>query len=297
MPREQRIQLAAKLNDFAALTSSEKAAIRALDDQLRKLPEAERASYYAVLRRYHLWVKSLSDAQRAELSAAPPEKRRSLVDKFRHEKWGLDMSSASPLALTDFGAASAYDLATSARTWFNLSEPERSAVSRIKDPQARTRRMGELMAAKKVERVARPTLTKEQEKALFTRASGMSPRLDAALKRDEQMNPDEQMKPERRLRLLEHAYFLDQPPKKVDSENLYAFDAALPSWIRGMIDPLPPEEARRRLTILYRLVFPPGHEFAEAKTAPTPKKGTGPVDKKGASGTVPRKPAAPAGPY
>ena len=51
-------------------------------------------------------------------------------------------------------------------------------------------------------------------------------------------------------------YFLEKPPAAVEPGRLMRFEAALPRWYRGEFDHLPPEEARCRLTILYRLIYP-----------------------------------------
>ncbi len=75
--------------------------------------------------------------------------------------------------------------------------------------------------------------------------------------------------PRVRRRLAENYYFIEHPPETVDPENLLRFETALPSWFRPSFDPLPPDEARRRLTILYRLVYPHPQEMPVEK-APRP---------------------------
>jgi hypothetical protein len=77
--------------------------------------------------------------------------------------------------------------------------------------------------------------------------------------------------------LAESLYFMDHPPAYVSEANLLRFEAEIPSWLRAVLDPLPPEDARRRLKILYREIHPVGEippapkpEPAKAKEPPKP---------------------------
>ena len=55
LPREQRLQLSKTLEEeFDALPSAERSAIRELDAALAKLPPEVQARYRVVLRRYHV---------------------------------------------------------------------------------------------------------------------------------------------------------------------------------------------------------------------------------------------------
>ena len=61
-------------------------------------------------------------------------------------------------------------------------------------------------------------------------------------------------------------YFIENEPKKVEPSNLFRFLSILPKVISESFTYLPPEEARRRLTILYRLLYPyPGEMPALAR--------------------------------
>ncbi len=105
--------------------------------------------------------------------------------------------------------------------------------------------------------------------------------------------------PNRRASLIHglagNYYFIVNPPEKVEPSNLFRFLSALPKGIAESFTYLPPEEARRRLTILYRLLYPspsdmppfgsssnlPGAPAAEStgKTElPSPKPAPGPSD-------------------
>ena len=74
------------------------------------------------------------------------------------------------------------------------------------------------------------------------------------------------------------------------------FEAALPPWYRGEFDHLPPEEARRRLTILYRLVYPFPSDMPEAQKATNAAKHGASADRRDTSiiaAAAPPRPAAP----
>jgi hypothetical protein len=74
-------------------------------------------------------------------------------------------------------------------------------------------------------------------------------------------------------RLAANLYFVDNPPKPVTPDRLAAFLAAYPAWIQSTFLGCAPDEARRRLTIVYRLVFPYPDEIKPAAKAPAPAPG------------------------
>ena len=56
-------------------------------------------------------------------------------------------------------------------------------------------------------------------------------------------------------------YFLNRKQMAVKSDRLAALVAAFPTFVQSSFEQYPPDEAQRRLTIVYRLVFPPGEEM------------------------------------
>jgi len=280
IPREQRVYLDKKLREFDALDRGEQASIRALDEALAALPEGDRANQYAVMRRYYLWVQTLTEAQRNELNAAPLSKRMRVVEKLRAEQRATNPSTPMLFRIGDFGGASPYNLATRIKVWLRLSAAQKAEVSKLPE-DARPGRMNELAKSLKVTPVTEPPLSDEQAKTILDRALKKTPLLDALLKRGD----DEKKKAARQRRLLESYYLLEHPPEKVKTENLLRFDAALPPWIRATFDALAADEARRSLSILYRLVFPAPEEMEAPKSgaatpASTPTKGQPPASKK-----------------
>ena len=51
-------------------------------------------------------------------------------------------------------------------------------------------------------------------------------------------------------------YWSEHPPKAVTPERLSAFLAEFPPWLQSAFDAHPPEDAQRRLSVVYRLIFP-----------------------------------------
>jgi hypothetical protein len=79
--------------------------------------------------------------------------------------------------------------------------------------------------------------------------------------------------------LAESRYFSEHPPQPVTPARLAQFEAEIPSWLRATFDSLPPDDARRRLAVLYRQIYPAPQEIppaarpepADAKARPAPK--------------------------
>ena len=72
MPRERRVALSENLERFDKLNPAEQAAIRKLDAEIARKDPVEQARYRSLLRRYHLWVNSLTDEEQKD----PVECRR-----------------------------------------------------------------------------------------------------------------------------------------------------------------------------------------------------------------------------
>lgn len=259
MPREQRLHLAAQLKIFDGLGPDEQAALRAIDRALAAEPEGDRENDFAVLRRYHLWVQSLPEVRRGELKAATPEARLALARKYRAEQRTVGAGASQFLKVADFRGVSPYVLAHLIQVWFSLKPAQQAEVTGLpeNDRGPRLHQLGKTM--KPIAR--RPNSAKVHE--LYDHALKAYP----FLKKAEAAKNPEQFK----QRLADHFAFLETPPPKVAPDKLLAFDRALPVWVRGGIDTLPPEEARRRLTVLYRLVYSDGEKDAAKTVAPRSK--------------------------
>ncbi|MGE3819146.1 MAG: DUF3106 domain-containing protein [Isosphaeraceae bacterium] len=281
LSRERRQSLAAKLQEFETLDPAERARVRALDQKLAELPETQRADYLAVLRRYHVWLSGLSEAERAEINDAPPTLRASVVSRIKTEQSSRVPSPPLFLLAADFGGFSPFDLANRMKVWLALDAAQKAEINRLEEP-ARSRRLQELGRSLGVSAVGR--ISQAQEDQAFDRArrSAIFPLLN---------RPEELVKVGRlKQRLAESAYFSENPPAKVSPENLLRFAEAMPIWMRSLIDPMPPDDARKRLTVLYRLVFPAPAELPSA--APARAKPSGPPGI-----PAPPKPTGPAAPF
>jgi hypothetical protein len=286
MPREERMALFEKLKEFDALGSAEKAAIRALDERIAQLPADEQANYWSVLRSYHHWVKGLSEQQRNELNAVPPSERMKLVTKLRAQEPVTSRTSQLPLVVQvlDFASMTPLELAHRIKAWLELAPEQRAEIEKLESTAERQKRLLELAQHVKISPQFRISKSEEDEILAKLEASPQwknAPFLNPMKKAD----PAKQEKVRRRIATSYH--FLEKPPAAVGSTHLMRFEAALPPWYRGQFDHLPPEEARRRLTILYRLIYPAPGEMPElrkaagaaagqgATTAPVPATGGG----------------------
>jgi hypothetical protein len=272
MPRERRLYLAEKLKEFDGLDKAERDSVRELDRRVSALPEEDRANYYTVLHRYHLWLQSLPEAQRNEINAKPPSERMTIVSRVIKDQASRAPASPPFFQIADVGGVSPFNMANQAKIWLALPNRQKEEVARLPE-QERQQQLRKLGGEFKVKPIPRPT--KAEEDAIESRA--LKGAAFPALKRFN----DEATKPAMKKRMLEHYYFLEHPPARVSTENLVRFTAALPPWLRTRFDPLPPDEARRRLSILYRLIYPQGSEYQEPKPeTPTasapPKAGTPP---------------------
>ncbi len=266
MPPELRNQLADQLKAFDLLDRGEKEGVRALDQKIGAEPEENRLLYYGVLQRYHAWVQSLTETQRNELSAAPPETRWALVTKIVADRKTKSAEKFEPSVFhyADFGGVSPFELAERIKAWMVMTDEEKAEVNKL-DPADRMKRMSRFVQDKKTH-LKRPEPAKLD--AAYKRAldSGRFPFLKKA---EESKDAKKQANIKRRF--VDNYFYVENPPSKVSPENLLRFERSLPAWIRGGFDTLPPDEARRRLAILYRLVYPSGEIGAATAKVSTTK--------------------------
>jgi hypothetical protein len=280
MPRERRIALSENLERFDKLDPAERAAIRKLEAQIARKNPVEQARYRSVLRRYHLWVNNLSDEEKAQLKATEgAEARFNLARKFRLKE--LEGGATGPrvfgIRTGDYGLIGPYEAAHLLKIWKLLTPARRLEIERQRERGVILR---EILGYQGSVGVAFQPFPAAEEK-----------RLDAKLEADEvfkkQLGPILARRPEanpkkaeavakgaflrpNQVRFAEFLYF-EEPehkPKAVSRRNIERFAASCPNWLREMIDPLSPDDARAYLTIVYRLLYPePGEMPAEARPA------------------------------
>ncbi len=298
MPPERRRELAANLGAFDRLPADERAAIRKLDAELAGLPDDERSRLVEVMRRYRHWLDGLDPKRREQVEKAPVDKRAALVQQFRAEDaqaarrrfeavW-VRSSTTSPVSV--------FETAYLIQVWFAIDPDERAAFESQRGGE-RIQPLARLGQQKGLRRDLRPLLDElealrgDVDSGVPTKALGLArrdldelrtllqdgdfPERPAALKKAIRGAPNV-------MRLIEARFLRKFDPAPVGPAELARFEASLPSILTATIDPLPPDAARRRLTILYRLAFGDG-----------PMPDIAPARPPAASTPAPRKPAAP----
>ena len=291
MPREQRLHLSQTLEEFDSLPSGDRAAIRDLDASLAKLPPETQARYRVVLRRYHVWVDGLDDVQKKKLAeAGSVDAKLSLVTKWRKAEREAETRVRKNLIFgihpSDLNTIPPFEMAYLLRVWRKLDAKDRAEVEKIERMPQRLMDLGGRGSGARSGSSAAPSprgdggrlgqagsRTDEKVKSIFPRwvaKTGRRP-IPIAEKRAAKRpaNPIHQM--------AESLYFIENPPEPVAAARLAQFDATIPNWLRATLDPLPPDEARRQLTILYRQIYPPGQDIPppnkaeQTKPKATPK--------------------------
>ncbi len=312
IPREYRQTLSDKLRDFDRLSSSDQAAIRSLDQQISSEAPATRASYLSVIHRYHLWLASLPPDQRKLIEDTPPDRRMAVVSKIRAKNKSRSAAWNGQTSL-QLAGPSPINLARRLQTWINLSAKDRVEMEKL-DPAARQQRFKSLVRPKDLRHI--PQLTPEQIEDSVKKMR-TEPHLEAwitQIERDAANKAATANAPPKKAAnttkkaeaakahgippqlhaLAENYHFLIDPPKKVDPTKLLLFEAELPQWFRAAFDHFSPEEAKRRLTILYRLIYGDSDDpGAKPPASPRPARDKPPAQKPKAS---PAKGASPTSP-
>jgi hypothetical protein len=290
LPPEARQRLVENLQKFDLLYLPEQQrALRELDRRINELDPTQQAQYLATAHRYHNWLDSLPEKKQDELKDKPPGERMDLIKKLLKEHPVPRASTARFLQFVDVGDYSPFELATIYQTWLTMSAAERQQVEKMLPGPRRKRFLGKEAAkniAAEFDRHAFDEVKWVRELEAFAEKH-KSAFLIQELKTGEDGRPHEVL---RRQAINFHFLLENHRPKPVDPERLDDFLTSFPPWLRSRFDHHSPDEARRRLTVVYRLVYPPGHEIkkdlrpatrsASARTSPPPARGTpGPAGK------------------
>ncbi|MGC8638888.1 MAG: hypothetical protein ACP5XB_03295 [Isosphaeraceae bacterium] len=317
MSARQRTALAQALQRFdLKIPPDEQESIRQIDSRLNALPPDERVRYLAVLRRFHNWLDTLPNDVRDNLLAKAPQERmpqiKTLLARYPLPREG----NPTWRQFTEFTGPSFFELASLFKLWQDMTPAERGEIEKL--PIAK-RRAGLLEHGlqKRSLHEFRPKDFRLEEwlpkvDAKINELREIDPELRTALTKAEKKTEDlAKEKPSAVVparppilhRLAVNLYTLSQNPHPVSVEKLDAFFSALPPWVQSSFDPYPADLARRRLTLVYRLVFPYPAEFRPpqhtqkpqrtTKAATGPGPGAVPVAPGVASPPVPRPPAAP----
>ena len=278
MSPQQRTELADALKQFdLQLTLDQQKSIRDIDQQISKLAAEDKVHYLAALRRYHNWLDSLPDAVRDNLQAKPPGERMAQI-KTMISRYPVPRGS-NPywMQLSDVAAGSPFELAVTFKIWQELSLQERREIEGLPAGPQRKSKLLEYGRGLKLREIRPPdfhvdewipkveakiaeiqNFDPELKSAIEKAGKNAAAKAEAAAKRkNEAKEPTARPLSPLMRRLAINLYFLEQPPpRQVDPQRLAQFFAAMPQWVRTSFDSYTADEARRRLTLIYRLLYP-----------------------------------------
>jgi len=313
MSLQQRAELTEALKQFDfQLTPDQQKSIRQIDQQLIGLGAEDKVHYLAALRRYHNWLDSLPETVRDNLQAKPPAERMAQI-KTLISRYPLPReSSPSWMQFAEVGGMSPFELAITFKIWQELTPEQRREIEGLPAGGQRRSKLLEDGRELKLNREVRPHDFRVDDwipkvEAKIADISAFDPELKGAVAKAEKLaavkaelaskRKNEGKEQAVRIisplmrRLAINLYFLEQPaPRPVDPERLAQFFAAMPPWVRTSYDSYTADEARRRLTLVYRLLFP-NDEFKP--TRPGTSVATGSTASKGSPTPPPPVPAAP----
>jgi hypothetical protein len=283
MSSQQRDELAEALRRFdLQLTPEQQKSLRELDQQIVRLPLEERVHYLAVLRRYHNWLDTLPEAVKDDLLTRSPEQRmaylKSLTSRYpvpveRTPYW---------MQFAEVAGGSPFELAAVFKIWHDLAPDQRREIEKLATVAKRRDKLFEYGRELRVFREIRPVDFVLEEwipkvEVKIDELRGSDPELRAAITKAENRLElaaknkgltKARVHPPILRRLAINLYLLSQdPPRPVSQARLDEFFAELPPWVHSSFDSYPADEARRRLTLVYRLVFPYPAEFQPARSA------------------------------
>ena len=295
MSRQQRQSLAEKLKEFDGLGPEEQKTIRDLDTEIQKLPQQNREEAYSVMRRYHLWLTTLSETDRKELDTLPSNEKMERVRRLFKQQKASSVGDPSDVPSAGFGNHSLYEMATQIKTWFALTPDRKSSLLSMKEFD-RVKKLREFHQELRIPGLPRPAMTADGEKFAMDRWQMFQEQLNipALKKMDDPNNAEFQKKKRRILRQFAENQVLETVEvEKVRSERLTDFAVRMPPWFRAKFDRVSPEAARQQLTLLYRLVFPFPSEIPPLKPAGKPPANGGVPAKGGETKQTPIGPGAP----
>lgn len=277
IPAASRRLLYEKLREFDRLPRDQRAAIVALDQELATLPSEERHRYELVLHRYYVWLQALPADRRAAILGATGAERTELIRKYRAEGQP-ERSLQAQQVFTESSVLSPITLFESSfllRIWFQLTPEERKQVDAPKKTDEKIAQLESFAEAKQV--VRDYSQLREAYEPLRNLMADMP-------KNKVIRNLKPQSKLALAIRLADAKYVRNHDAGPIDGDELIRFEEAMPPWFRETLNPLAPDAARRRLAVLYRLVFPEGRMPAQQAAPTAPPKAPAPGNRANPAG-------------
>jgi len=255
MPREERLALSHNLDRFNLLETTEQSSAQEIDSRLAQLDSADRTRYLSLLRSYRLWLHVLPGQKQQELKAARGDKRLKLIAQFREEDRQQHKKRTELLReqITLINPLFLFEAGRLLKVWFHELDPGEKAKF-DKTPGLELKRIRELARVRSSSGDEGLTAEEWDQIRRHVFQSGVFKKQWDSLKAPKKALAKHQ---------AEARYFFNNEPPPVAPKKLLQFELALPNWFRENLAPLPPEAARWRLTVLYRLVFPAPGEMPD----------------------------------
>lgn len=287
MPAAERDRLLAALRRFdLELTPEQQAAARELDRRLAEMSPERRDQYLAVLRRYHAWLNSLPEQRQNQLTERPPSDRMAMVRTLIKDRPVPTGETPTGLRVIEPGEYNPFEVASAYRIWRELNDKQRSDLEKMSPERARRESLFRIGERTKIG-IPRETVPADFDEAEWSERvrklwGGLRPIMlmeDAAKTKfaEAVKKRAEAVRPEFGRRQAINLYVSQTQVPSVDPDRLTRFMAELPPWIPASFHSMPPDEARRRMTFAYRLVFPKGEEIGAARKGGAATKGTRPA--------------------
>ncbi|MFM1801592.1 MAG: hypothetical protein RJA81_944 [Planctomycetota bacterium] len=238
-------RLQSQYSDFRELSTKEQSAILEMAGMVENLTAEEKLILFSRLVGLKSWFDSLSGNDREQfLKAKMPNRWNRAVAGAEQVRRFQDTSKKKNFSISELNRPDfILDLATVSALWLKMTPQERLAIERRSrsirsDPIRRNERFRTIAQA--IESARPGTFPLLEQLKGGTRTKG-------ALRND--LN-----KQAREKRNQEYLDLLRNHPPPTDSSEIGKFAEQLPPWLIEILDPLPPEEARRILGILKVLV-------------------------------------------
>lgn len=268
------------------LSDEEQRALRSIDDRLNSLPSSQRDAYFAVLRRFHNWLDGLPERVRDGLLAKSADQRLAAIKPLIAKYPLPDVQTRSPIDFIQTGGTGVFEVASLCKTWLALTPEERKKIDAVA-PGGRRAELHRLGRDRGIPNELRPadfdeaTWIDRAEARISEIRGGGDRQKDWIAKLEARITESSakrkeggKLRPRPFIhRLAVNLYVQEHtPPPAVDPVRLLQFFVATPPWVQSTFNVFPSEEARRRLTLVYRLIYPAPQEFDPmARSGPEPR--------------------------